>query len=159
MVCGRSPAVLFYLLDRHALLAMTMGSKWIISNSLTTLGCAHPSNRGELAARRDEGQVPLCGGVARYRAPRKCNFRGWLCQGGYCVPRRSDDRYGAGRTKEQIIPNYDFDFFCRIFCCSSKIFVSRFFIVSINRLFSSRNFSKSWRLTKISFDRRRVFWR
>ena len=26
-VCGHSPAVLFYLLDRHALLAMTMGSK------------------------------------------------------------------------------------------------------------------------------------
>ena len=34
-VCGHSPAVLFYLLDRHALLAMTMGSKGIISHSLT----------------------------------------------------------------------------------------------------------------------------
>ena len=65
MVCGRSPAVLFYLLDRHALLAMPMGSKCVFFKSLTTLGCAHPSNGGELAARRDEGQVPLCGGVAR----------------------------------------------------------------------------------------------
>ena len=47
-VCGRSPAVLFYLLDRHALLAMTMGSKYVFLNSLTTPGCAHPSNGGEL---------------------------------------------------------------------------------------------------------------
>ena len=35
-VCGHSPAVLFYLLDRHALLAMTMGSKCIFLYSLTT---------------------------------------------------------------------------------------------------------------------------
>ena len=35
-VCGHSPAVLFYLLDRHALLAMTMGSKGIFLKSLTT---------------------------------------------------------------------------------------------------------------------------
>ena len=35
-VCGRSPAVLFYLLDRHALLAMTRGSKGVFLNSLTT---------------------------------------------------------------------------------------------------------------------------
>ncbi len=53
-----------------------MGSKCGFLNSLTTPGCAHPSNGGELAARRDEGQVPLCGGAAALRAPRKCNFRG-----------------------------------------------------------------------------------
>ena len=29
-VCGQTPAVLFYLLDRHAPLAMTKGTKWII---------------------------------------------------------------------------------------------------------------------------------
>ena len=63
------------------------------------------------------------------------------------------------RTREQIILNYDFDFFCRILRCSFKIWVSRSFIVSINLLFSRRNFSKSWRLTKISFDNRRVFLR
>ena len=51
-VCGHSPAVLFYLLDRHALLAMTMGSKGINANSLTTLPCGHPSNGGELATYR-----------------------------------------------------------------------------------------------------------
>ena len=69
--------MLFYLLDRHALLAMTMESKYIFLNSLTTppepptrhvargpvLG--HPSNGGELVPRQDEGKVPLCGGVAR----------------------------------------------------------------------------------------------
>ena len=35
-VCGHSPAVLFYLLDRHAPLAMTKGSKYPIPQSLTT---------------------------------------------------------------------------------------------------------------------------
>ena len=35
-VCGRSPAALFYLLDRHASLAMTMESKCVFLNSLTT---------------------------------------------------------------------------------------------------------------------------
>ena len=78
MSAGGTPAVLFYLLDRHALLAMTMESKCIFLNSLTTppepptqtmfargpvLG--HLSNGGELIPRRDESQVPLCGGVAR----------------------------------------------------------------------------------------------
>ena len=63
-VCGRMPAVLFYLLDRHALLAMTMGSKCGFLGSLTTPPYGHPSNGGELVPRRDEGQVPLCGGVA-----------------------------------------------------------------------------------------------
>ena len=38
------------------LLAMTRGSKWIISHSLTTPGYAHPSNGGELVPRRDEGK-------------------------------------------------------------------------------------------------------
>ena len=36
MSAGDTPAVLFYLLDRHALLAMTMGSKCVLLNSLTT---------------------------------------------------------------------------------------------------------------------------
>ena len=35
-VCGHSPAVLLYLLDRHASLAMTMESKCVFLNSLTT---------------------------------------------------------------------------------------------------------------------------
>ena len=33
-VCGHSPAVLFYLLDRHALLAMTMESNGVFLNAL-----------------------------------------------------------------------------------------------------------------------------
>ena len=81
-VCGHLPAVLFYLLDRHALLAMTMGSKCVFLNSLTTPGCAHPSNGGKLVPRQDEGKVPLCGGVPAMPA-------GWLL---YSTPRRSDDR-------------------------------------------------------------------
>ncbi len=48
MSAGVPPAVLFYLLDRHASLAMTRGSKCTFLNSLTTPGCAHPSNGGEL---------------------------------------------------------------------------------------------------------------
>ena len=36
MSAGGTPAVLFYLLDRHALLAMTNGSKCVFLNSLTT---------------------------------------------------------------------------------------------------------------------------
>ena len=36
MSAGDTPAVLFYLLDRHALLAMTNGSKCVFLNSLTT---------------------------------------------------------------------------------------------------------------------------
>ena len=36
MSAGETPAVLFYLLDRHALLAMTMGTKCVFLNSLTT---------------------------------------------------------------------------------------------------------------------------
>ena len=50
-VCGRNARSAFYLLDRHALLAMTMESKCIFLNSLTTPGCAHPSNGGELGLR------------------------------------------------------------------------------------------------------------
>ena len=47
--CGHPPAVLFYLLDRHAPLAMTKGTKWIIPQSLTTPAASrHPSNGGEL---------------------------------------------------------------------------------------------------------------
>ena len=47
-VCGRMPAVLFYLLDRHALLAMTMGAKCVFLHSLTTprrSGDRHPPAR------------------------------------------------------------------------------------------------------------------
>ena len=74
-VCGHSPAVLFfYLLDRHALLAMTMGSKWIITHSLTTPGCAHPSNGGEPGTYRRGIKFP--------------SAEGWrLCRrGGHCAP-------------------------------------------------------------------------
>ena len=50
-VCGRMPAVLFYLLDRHAPFAMTKGSKWLIPQSLTTPAASrHPSNGWELGA-------------------------------------------------------------------------------------------------------------
>ena len=38
--------------------------------------------RWALVRSRLRNKVPLCGWVARYRAPRKCNFRGWLCRGG-----------------------------------------------------------------------------
>ena len=57
-VCGHLPAVLFYLLDRHALLAMTMGSKCVFLNSLTTPGCAHPSNGGKLVPRQEVPAMP-----------------------------------------------------------------------------------------------------
>ena len=71
-VCGHSPAVLFYLLDRHAPLAMTKGTKWIIPYSLTTppqpptkiafswgpvLG--HPSNGGELSMFPSRSKLPF----------------------------------------------------------------------------------------------------
>ena len=52
---GDTPAVLFYLLDRHALLAITMGTKCVFFKSLTTPGCA-PPNGGGLAARRDDNK-------------------------------------------------------------------------------------------------------
>ena len=39
----------------------------LLEHSLTTPGYAHPSNGGELVPRRDEGQVPLCGGVGALR--------------------------------------------------------------------------------------------
>ena len=61
-VCGHLPAVLFYLLDRHALLAMTMGSKCVFLNSLTTPGCAHPSNGGELGTYRRGEKFPSAEG-------------------------------------------------------------------------------------------------
>ena len=60
--CGHSPAVLFYLLDRHAPLAMTKGTKWIIPYSLTTPGFAHPSNGGELGAFPPR-PAPPCGRI------------------------------------------------------------------------------------------------
>ena len=73
-VCGHPPAVLFYLLDRHASLAMTKGSKWIITYSLTTPGLtthathragpgvAHPSNGGELSPQRKRNKFPSAEG-------------------------------------------------------------------------------------------------
>ncbi len=63
-VCGRMPAVLFNLLDRHAPLAMTKVSKWLIPHSLSTPSqpptrhvargpvSRHPSNGGELSPYR-----------------------------------------------------------------------------------------------------------
>ena len=65
MSAGDTPAVLFYLLDRHALLAMTMGSKCGFLNSLTTPGCAHPSNGGELGTYCRGLKFPSAEGVAR----------------------------------------------------------------------------------------------
>ena len=91
-VCGQTPAVLFYSLDRHAPLAMTKGTKWLIPQSLTTPGLtthathragpgvAHPSNGGELgtfpsrskfpfttdraaAPVPSQNKVPLCGRI------------------------------------------------------------------------------------------------
>ena len=59
---GGTPAVLFYLLDRHALLAMTMGTKCVFLNSLTTPGCAHPSNGGELGTYRRGLKFPSAEG-------------------------------------------------------------------------------------------------
>ena len=64
---GDTPAVLFYLLDRHALLAMTMGSKCGFLNSLTTPGCAHPSNGGELGTYRRGEKFPSAEGCRRSR--------------------------------------------------------------------------------------------
>ena len=61
-VCGHSPAVLFYLLDRHALLAMTRGSNCVFLKSLTTPGCAHPSNGGELGTYRRGIKFPSAEG-------------------------------------------------------------------------------------------------
>ena len=61
---GGTPAVLFYLLDRHALLAMTMGSKCVFLNSLTTPPRAPLQWRGTWYV-PSRAKVPLCGGVAR----------------------------------------------------------------------------------------------
>ena len=74
---GECPQCFFYLLDRHALLAMTMGSKCVFLNSLTTPGCAHPSNGGELATYRRGLKFPSAEGC------RLCR-RGGHC--GYCTP-------------------------------------------------------------------------
>ena len=61
-VCGHPPAVLFYLLDRHAPLAMTKGTKWIIPQSLTTPAASrHPSNGGELGTLPSRSKFPSRG--------------------------------------------------------------------------------------------------
>ena len=62
MSAGECPQCFFYLLDRHALLAMTMGSKGVFLKSLTTPGCAHPSNGGELATYRRGLKFPSAEG-------------------------------------------------------------------------------------------------
>ena len=62
MSAGGTPAVLFYLLDRHALLAMTRGTKCTFLNSLTTPGFAHPSNGGELGTYRRGIKFPSAEG-------------------------------------------------------------------------------------------------
>ena len=52
MSAGDTPAVLFYLLDRYALLAMTMGTKCVFLNSLTAPSTTStPLRRGELGLR------------------------------------------------------------------------------------------------------------
>ena len=79
-VCGQTPAVLLYLLDRHAPLAMTKGTKWLIPQSLTTPGLtthathragpgvAHPSNGGELSTFPSRSKFPFTtGGVTDSR--------------------------------------------------------------------------------------------
>ena len=56
-----TPAVLFYLLDRHALLAMTMGSKCGFLGSLATPPVAQsapPLRRGELYPAMGRGRQP-----------------------------------------------------------------------------------------------------
>ena len=62
-VCGHSPAVLFYSLDRHAPLAMTKGTKWLIPQSLTTPAASrHPSNGGELSTFPSRSKFPSAEG-------------------------------------------------------------------------------------------------
>ena len=83
MSAGGCPQCFFYLLDRHASLAMTKGTKRLIPQSLTTPAASrHPSNGGELSMFPSRSKlpfttdgtatpvlsrnkVPLCGGVAR----------------------------------------------------------------------------------------------
>ena len=65
-VCGHSPAVLFYLLDRHAPLAMTKGTKWIIPQSLTTPALrATPPMEGNSARNGNVTSSPLRRGARR----------------------------------------------------------------------------------------------
>ena len=62
---GHSGVVLFgHMFSCHcyALLVMTRGSKGIITHSLTTPGCAHPSNGGELATYRRGLKFPSAEG-------------------------------------------------------------------------------------------------
>ena len=73
LICLRAFArsAFFYLLDRHASLAMTKGIKWLIPQSLTTPGLtthathragpgvAHSSNGGELGAFPSWGKLPF----------------------------------------------------------------------------------------------------
>ncbi len=69
-VCGRMPAVLFYLLDRHAPLAMTKGSKYPIPQSLTTPAASrHPSNGGELSTFPSQSKFPFTTDMAADSRP------------------------------------------------------------------------------------------
>ena len=55
---------------------MTMGSKRVFLGSLTTPTLrVTPPMEGNFIPRRDESQVPLCGGVARFAR-----------RGGHCTP-------------------------------------------------------------------------
>ena len=60
MSAGIRPQCFFYLLDRHAPLAMTKGTKWITPHSLTTPAASrHPSNGGELSTFPSRNSSPL----------------------------------------------------------------------------------------------------
>ena len=66
-------------------LAMTKGTKYpnsALSYHPVTLTRATPPMEGNLARDDNITSSSSSGGVARYRAPRKCNFRGWLGRGG-----------------------------------------------------------------------------
>ncbi len=64
MSAGGTPAVLFLFTGSPRFARDDKGDEvdnYALSNHPAPLG--HPSNGGELILRRDEGQVPLCGGV------------------------------------------------------------------------------------------------
>ena len=63
MSAGKRPQCFFYLLDRHASLAMTKGTKCLILHSLTTPAASrHPSNGGELSPQRQHNKFPSAEG-------------------------------------------------------------------------------------------------
>ena len=65
---GHPSAVLFYLLDRHAPLAMTKGSKYLIPHSLTTPPCGpSPPMEGNLDRDGNVTSSPLWRGGTKCR--------------------------------------------------------------------------------------------